>query len=114
MDKQTHLLGVQDRLVKETEWTEFAKLAKDISKEQGQFALPSSHYSKNDELHLDETAKHLMPSDSNLELVPVPVVVDGKCLFQSIALVLFGDEDHHYDLKELEVQWSWHAIYMLT
>ena len=32
-------------------WIEFAKLAKDISKEHDQFVLPSSPYSKYDELH---------------------------------------------------------------
>ena len=87
------------RLVKEREWTEFAKLAKDISKEQGQFVLPSSLYSKYDELHLDEIAKHLMPPDSNPELVPVIVIGDGNSLFWSISLVLFKDEDHHCHLR---------------
>ena len=43
--------------MKETEWTEFAKLAKDINKEQDQLVLPSSLYSKYDELHLDEITK---------------------------------------------------------
>ena len=57
MDRQTYFLGGQERPVKETEWTEFAKFAKDISKEQDQFVLPSSLYSKYDELHLDEIAK---------------------------------------------------------
>ena len=85
MDRQTYFLGAQERLVKETEWTEFAKLAKDISKEQDQFVLPSSLYSKYDELHLDEIAKQLMPPDSNPELVPVTVIGDGNCLFWSIS-----------------------------
>ena len=73
--------GSHDRLVKETEWTEFVKLGKDISKEQDQFILPSSLYSKYDELHLDEIAKQLMPPDSNPELVPVTVIGNGNCLF---------------------------------
>ena len=42
--------------MKETVWTEFAKLAKDIRKEQDQYVLPSSLYFKHDELHLDEVA----------------------------------------------------------
>ena len=65
MDRQTYFLGPQERVVKEKEWAQLAKLAKDISKEQDQFVLPSSLYSKYDELHLDEIAKQLMPSDSN-------------------------------------------------
>ena len=87
--------------MKETECTEFAKLVKAISKEQDQFVLPSSLYSKYYELHLDEIAKQLMPPDSNPELVPVTVIGDGNCLFQSISLVLFGDEDHHCELSEI-------------
>ena len=39
MDRQAYFLVAQERLVKETDWTEFAKLAKDISKEQDQFVL---------------------------------------------------------------------------
>ena len=74
-------------------------MAKDISKEQEQFVLTSSLYSKYDELHLDEIAKQLMPPDSNPELVPVTVIGDGNCLFWSISLVLFGDEDHHCELR---------------
>ena len=89
MDRQTYFLGAQERLVKETEWTEFAKMAKDISKEQDQFVLPSSLYSKYDDLHLDETVKQLMPPDSIPELVPVTVIGDGNCLLWSISLVLF-------------------------
>ena len=57
MDRQTYFLGAQERLLKETEWSEFAKLANDISKEQDQFVLPSSLYSKYYELHLDEITK---------------------------------------------------------
>ena len=48
MDRQTYFLGAQERLVKEMQWTEFAKLAKDITTEQDQFVLPSSLYSKYD------------------------------------------------------------------
>ena len=40
-----------------------------------------------------------MPPDSNPELVPVTVIGDGNCLFQSISLILFGDEDYHCELK---------------
>ena len=40
-----------------------------------------------------------MPPDSNPELVPVTVIGDGNCLFWSISLVLFGDEDHHCELR---------------
>ena len=40
-----------------------------------------------------------MLPDSNPELVPVTVIDDGNCLFQSISLVLFGDEDHHCQLR---------------
>ena len=84
--------------MKETEWTEFAKLAKDISKEQDQLVAPPSLYFKYDKLPLDEIGKQLMPPDSNPELVPVTVIGDGNCLFWSIYLVLFGDEDHHCEL----------------
>ena len=85
--------------MKEIEWTGFAKLAKDISKEQNQLVLPSSLYSKYDKLHLDQTAKQLMPPDSNPKLVPVIVIGDGNCLFWSISLLSFGDEDHHCEVR---------------
>ena len=85
--------------MKETQWTEYATLAKDIGKEQDQFVQPSSFYSKYNELHLDEIVKQLMPPDSNPELVPGTVNGDGNCLFWSISLVLFGDEDHHCELR---------------
>ena len=62
-------------------------MAKDISK--------ASLYSKYDELHLDEIAKQLMPPDSKPEFIIVTVIGDGNCLFQSLSLVLFGDEGHH-------------------
>ena len=100
--------------MKKTEWTEFAKLAKNISKEHDQFVLPSSLYSKYDELHLDEIAKQLMSPDSNLELVPVTVIGVGNCLFWSISLVLFGNEDHHCELRVRSSSQNWHVIYMLT
>ena len=99
MGWQTYFLGALERLVKETEWTEFAKLAKDISKGQDQFVLPSALYSKYDELCLDEIAKQLMPPDSNPELVPVTVIGDENCLFWLISLVLFGDEDHYCEFR---------------
>ena len=99
MDRQTYFLGAQERLVKETEWTEFAKLAKDISKEQDQFVLLSSLSSKYEELHLDEIAKQLMPPDSHPDLVPVTVIGDGNCLVWSISLVLFGDEENYCELR---------------
>ena len=41
----------------------------------------------------------MMLPDSNPELGPVTVIGDGNCLFQSISLVLFGDEDHHCELR---------------
>ena len=74
-------------------------MEKDISKEQDQFVLPSSLYSRYDELHLDEIAKQLMPPDSNPELVSVTVIGDGNCLFQSLSLVVCGDEEHHCELR---------------
>ena len=64
-------------------------MAKDISKEQDLFVLPSSLYSKYDELHLDEIAKQLMPPDPNPELVSVTVTGDGNCPFWLISLAFF-------------------------
>ena len=40
-----------------------------------------------------------MPPDPNPELVPVTVIADGKCLFQSISLVLFGNDDPNCGLR---------------
>ena len=65
MDRKTYLFGCPRETGERTEWTEFVKLVKDISKEQDQFVLPSSLYHKCDGLHRDEIAKQLMPSDSN-------------------------------------------------
>ena len=69
-------------------------MAKDISKDQDQFVLPSSLYSKYEELHLNEIAKQLMPPESNLELVLVTVIAG-----QSLSLVLFGGKDYHCELR---------------
>ena len=57
--------------MKEPEWTEFAELVKDISKEQGQFIRPSSLNSKYGELHVDEIVAELDLRFSHIQMSAV-------------------------------------------
>ena len=47
----------------------------------------------------DNVAATLYPDDAPKELQPVVCIGDGNCLFRAFSMVLFGDEDHHTELR---------------
>ena len=47
----------------------------------------------------DLIAESLCPKDVDKNLLPVRVQGDGNCFFRSAALLLFGDESHHLELR---------------
>lgn len=48
---------------------------------------------------VDNVAATLYPDDAPKELQPVVCTGDGNCLFRAFSMVLFGDEDHHTELR---------------
>ena len=51
-----------------------------------------------------------MPEDTNPHLSPIETVGDGNCLFRSLSIVLFGNEDNHRELRvRTVVELSSHA-----
>lgn len=48
---------------------------------------------------MDNVAATLYPGDAPTQLKPVMCIGDGNCLFRAFSNILFGDEDHHTELR---------------
>lgn len=75
-------------------FTECASLIKD--KLRG-FPLDLSHNGR--ELKLDTVSMDIFPSQEFPDLVPIKVSGDGNCLPRSASMLVFGDQQHHVEMR---------------
>ena len=65
------------------------------------YSLPisSNCWVTNETLRIDFEAQNIYPDDAPVELVPTSVIGDGNCLFRSFSVMIFGNEDHHIEMR---------------
>ena len=57
------------------------------------------HVASSRQVPVDNVAATLYPGDAPTQLKPVMCIGDGNCLFRAFSIILFGDEDHHTELR---------------
>ena len=50
---------------------------------------------------VDLAATQLYPEDAPRGYVPLAVEGDGNCLFRSASVLVYGDQGHHKELRDL-------------
>ena len=49
--------------------------------------------------NIDEYSLSIMPNDAPSNIFPVQIVGDGNCLFRSLSVLLYGEEEHHLEMR---------------
>ena len=95
MDKGQFYKDAQTGLLQAKSLEDFIQTTQKIQGDQTIFQLLTSLYTCTEDLHKDTISIKLMPVYANPQLIPIETVGDGNCLFRSLSLVHFGNEDNH-------------------
>ena len=99
MNRETFFSEAQKLLVNAKSWIQFVKEANVIKVEQEEFSIPTSIYTNYESVSEDKISRQLLPNDAHPQLIPMQSYGDGNCLFRSISLIVFGNQNYHTEFR---------------
>ena len=99
MNRETFFSEAQKLLVNAKSWIQFVKEANVIKVEQEEFSIPTSFYTNYESVSEDKISRQLLPNDVHPQLIPMQSYGDGNCLFRSISLIVFGNQNYHTEFR---------------
>ena len=90
----------QVKLQKATTYVNFLEIVIKINREMQELELPiQDTVLLQTSLPVDEPSKDLFPDDVNQNMSPRAVYGDGNCLFRAVSIFIWGNENHHLELR---------------
>ena len=99
MNRETFFSEAQKLLVNAKSWIQFVKEANVIKFEQEEFSISTSIYTNYESVSEDKISRQLLPNDAHPQLIPMQSYGGGNCLFRSISLIVFGNQNYHTEFR---------------